>query len=198
MTKKILLGVGCLWGLSACSGGAARMRTAPDSLSVAEHLRQGDAAAARKEKSQAIEQYQAALDQDPRCIPALMALGNLAFADQDWRAARNDFQRVLKITPHDPAAINDLAMVDLAENTRLDEARERLDGVAPVSGALRPYLLDTLANIALRQNRWTDAEQALEQAQAAAPPDNPDLNHELQMTRDKLSAAVKAQLTPTR
>src|SRR4029077_3557128 len=100
----------------------------------------------------AIQQYQSALDQDRRHVPALMVLGNLAYEDHDWKKARTYFRRALKAAPGSPGIMNNLAMVDVAEGKHLDRAQRLIDQALPTAGPLTPYLLDTQAQIARRKS----------------------------------------------
>ncbi len=121
-----------------------------DVLTSSEYVTLGDSYMKKGETEAAIRQYEAALRQDPKNIPALVALGNAAYEKKDYKTARKRFKRVLKIQPDDVAGINNLAMVDLAEGKNLEKAKKRLETALPRSGALKPYLEDTLTQINLK------------------------------------------------
>ena len=57
-------------------------------------------------------------------------------------------------------------------------------------GPLKPYILDTLAHIRLRQKRYPEARAALDQAQATAP-DNDAVRQRLLETRALIDAAQR-------
>jgi len=140
----LLLGA---WVLSACAS-FPRMAESRDPLSAAEHVSLGDVYLAHGEKKPAIQQYQMALAQDRRQVPALMALGNIAFENREWGNARSYFRRALKASPGNPGIMNNLAMVDVAEGKHLDRAQKLINQALPNAGPLTPYLLDTQAQIA--------------------------------------------------
>jgi tetratricopeptide (TPR) repeat protein len=119
----------------------------PDGLTAEEHVTLGQSYAAKGENDLALREYQVAYDQNPHFYPALMALGETAYERKQWSKARSYFKKALKAIPDDPGAINNLAMVDLAEGKHLARARKNLEHALPTSGALKPYLEDTLASI---------------------------------------------------
>jgi Tfp pilus assembly protein PilF len=161
-----------------------------DPLSATEHVTLGSAYLEKNERALAVQQYEAALRKDKKYVPALMTLGNIAFEDRQWNQARSYFRRALKASPGNAGALNNLAMVDLAEGKPLDRAVEQVEKALPLAGGMRPYLLDTLANIAIRQGRIADAEIVLEQALAEAPKDNPEFQQHLAESRQRLATAT--------
>ena len=58
-------------------------------------------------------------------------------------------------------------------------------------GPLRPYILDTLAHIQLRQQRYSEALDLVEQAEKATPLENTLVREQLKATRDSIQAAAK-------
>ena len=78
---------------------------------------------------------------------AALALGDAAVRIGDLKAAEDGFLRVLALSPGDPAASNNLAMVYLQQGRRLDEAERLARGALARDPALQPYVLDTLARI---------------------------------------------------
>jgi len=152
MKARALLCTAAVWGLSACAS-LSRYTMTRDPLSPAEHAALGDTYLAQGERSAAIQQYEAAISQDKHHVQALVALGNVAYEAHDWKKARTYFRRALKAAPENAAVINNLAMVDVAEGKHLDQARRSLEKALPNAGPLTPYLSDTLAQIALREER---------------------------------------------
>ena len=114
-----------------------------DPLSAEEHIALGNAYLGQAQRQPAQEQYKMALAQNKRYMPALVALGNMAFEEQDWKTARDYFKRALKAAPTNAGVINNLAMVDLAEGKNLEEAIKSIDAALPDAGSLTPYLQDT-------------------------------------------------------
>lgn len=163
-----------------------------DTLTPQQHETLGDSYLAQGEKIHAVEQYEAALHRDRKFVPALIALGNIAFEDHAYGQARSYFRRALKIAPpDDPGISNNLAMVYLAEGKHLDRAQKLVEKSLPHAGPLIPYLLDTYANIELRQGRYTEARRALDRAAAAYPPNDPDFQRHLLESRQKLTDAMR-------
>jgi predicted Zn-dependent protease len=82
---------------------------------------------------------------------------------------------------------NNLAMVYLTQQEKLDEA-ERLANLALAQGGpLRPYVLDTMAHIYVRQGRYREAQTALNNAEALAPPYDRTLNQRLAQLQQELA-----------
>jgi Flp pilus assembly protein TadD len=125
----------------------------PDALSPQEQVTLGQTYAAQGDPDRAWREYRSAYEQDPHYYPALMALGEVSYQRKEWSHARSYFKKALKSTPGDPSAINNLAMVDLAQGKNLANARKLLESTIPTSGALKPYLEDTLASIKNQQTR---------------------------------------------
>jgi Flp pilus assembly protein TadD len=123
-----------------------------DPLNADEHARLGAAYETQGEKPAADEQYRLAIALDPRHEGAWMALGNRAFEERRFAKARRCYLRVLRLEPHHPGASNNLAMVYLAQDTRLDEAEALARDALAADGPLKPYILDTLAQIQKRRD----------------------------------------------
>ena len=162
-----------------------------DPLSAEEHTRLGAAYEAQGLRKEAVEQYKAALKKDSAYVPGWMASGNASFDAGDLKSAKRSFRRALKLSPQHAGAGNNLAMVYLAQNTNLDKAEQLAQEALAQGGPLKPYILDTLAHIYLRQKRYCEARAALEQAQAVAPPDNDAVGKRLLETRALIDAAQR-------
>jgi len=175
-----------LLSVSACSH-MPRMESAHDTLSPAEHRKLGEAYLSHGEKKAAREQYEMALEGDSHSITALVSLGNIAFEENNLKKSRRYFREALKIDPGNAAIVNNLAMVDVMEGKHLTRAKALLDQALPTAGPTTPYLLDTLANIAILEGRMADASQALDQAEAAAPKSDADFPKHIQETREKIT-----------
>ena len=164
-----------------------------DALAPEEHIRLGTSYEAQGLRAEALAQYQAAVRRDPACAEGWLALGNIAFTDGRLNEAETSFRKALKASPHHPGASNNLAMVALARGSGLPEAEALAQDALRQGGPLRPYILDTLANIYLRERRYADAAAAIDQAEAAAPPDSLPVRAQLLATRDSIKAAAAAQ-----
>jgi len=157
-----------------------------DPLSAEEHVRLGASYEAQGLNGAAVEQYKAALHLQKNNIPALVAWGNLAFEQGDLKNAEACYHRILRLNPNHAGANNNLAMVYLATGKQLDKAEQCAQRALKQGGPLKPYVLDTLATIYIREGRISEAQKALDEAVAAAPEDNKPLRDQLARTREKL------------
>src|SRR5262249_7320581 len=108
--------------LTGCATLRRPLGLSRDPLSAQEHVTLADTYMAQQETSLAVQQYQDAVRKDKHILKAWIALGNIAYADKDWKHAESYFRKALKAAPGDPAASNNLAMVYLAEGKHLDKA----------------------------------------------------------------------------
>lgn len=136
--------------LTSCAG-LPRVIRAADPLTAEEHARLGAAYESQGLAEAAQRQYLRALVLDRRHTGAWMALGNAAYAAGDFGKAARRYRRVLRLEPGHPGAANNLAMVYLAQDRRLPQARALAEGALERAGPLRPHVLDTLAQIAKRE-----------------------------------------------
>ena len=164
-------------------------------ITPAEHITLANAYLAQGDQKGAIRQYEDALREDKKYVPALVALGNLEFEAKNFPKARAYFERAHKAAPKDAAVVNNLAMVYLAEGKDLKGIDIMVEDALEGAGPVAPYLWDTLANIAIQQGRYADADNALKKAAETAPPQDADFQKNLQASRDKLASAVKKPTT---
>lgn len=161
-----------------------------DALDPQEHVRLGSSYEAQGLRAEAVAQYEAAVRRDPACAEGWVALGNVAFTDGRLEAAESAFRTALKAAPHHPGACNNLAMTIMARGGSLAEAEALARDALGQPGALRPYILDTLANIRFRQRRYAEALDLVDQAEAATPADGALVRAQLKATRDGIQAAA--------
>jgi tetratricopeptide (TPR) repeat protein len=127
---------------------------------------------------------------DPGDFQNFMAFGNMAFEDHRWPFARKCFLLAHEEEPENADAVYKVAMTDLLDDKDLGRARWMAEQVLPAANPQdAPRLLDTLARIALRQGRYADAKSALDQAQSAAPGEDPELPDLLRDSDDSLAQA---------
>lgn len=174
---------------AGCSHLPPLTRRASDALDPREHVRLGESYEAQGMRPEAAAQYEAAVRRDPSFVEGWVALGNLAFADGRFAAAEKAFRRAVKAAPLNPAALNNLAMTIMAREGGLDEAEALVRRALAQPGELRPYALETLANIRLRQKRYEEARDLVDQAEEAAPADNALVLGQLRATRAAVLAA---------
>ncbi len=177
---------GLMGALQACSS-LPRIVILHDPLTPQEHVTLGETYQAQDKTELAVREFEAALRGQQDYAPALVALGNLSFEAGRLQQAEDYYRRVLDAAPDHPAAGNNLAMVYLTRGERLDEAERLARGATAQEDPLRPYALDTLARIYLRQKRYREAQTALEQALTAAPSGNTPLQERLAQTQRELT-----------
>lgn len=173
--------------LAGCARAPLRVASR-DALAPEEHVRLGTAYEAQGLRAEAIGQYEAAVRRDPACAECWLALGNIAFTEGRLEEAEASFRKALKASPHHPGAANNLAMVTLARNGSLPEAEALAQDALLNAGPLRPYILDTLANIFLRERRCAEASAAIDQAEAETPAENRPVRDQLLETRRNIGA----------
>lgn len=181
-----------LAGLLAGCAGLPRLAGYRDALSPEEHLRLGTAYEAQSLRQEALKQYKTAVRVDKECTECWLALGNYEFTDGRFGEAGAAFRKALKADPQHPGAANNLAMALLAGNGSLAEAEALARRALPNAGALRPYVLDTLANILLRQGRYAEAAAAIDKAEAETPAENGPVRSQLLETRKAIALARQA------
>ena len=176
-----------LGSLQACSG-LPRLVVLHDPLTPEEHVKLATAYQSQGLKELAAKEFQTALRQQREYPPALVGLGNLSFESGSFQEAEEYYRRALAVAPDDPSANNNLAMVYLSRGERLDEAERMAQKALEQGGPLRPYVLDTLASIDVRQGRYKEAKAALDEAEALAPLENKTLRERLAEARRELAA----------
>lgn len=186
--QKLILYIALSCGLTACAH-LPPLIGQQDALSAKEHAQLGAAYEAQGLQTEAAAQYEAAARKDPAEVEAWVALGNLSFNAGDWAGAERYYRRALKASPHHAGAGNNLAMVYLAQDKNMDQAEGLAAEALTQAGALKPYILDTLANIYLRQRRYAEARTAVKQALAAAPAGNAEFDARLRQTKEKIDQA---------
>jgi tetratricopeptide (TPR) repeat protein len=185
VVQAVLL-AGWLGVVQACSG-LPRIVVLHDPLTPQKHVTLGESYLARSLWEPASREFNAALRQQPEFVPALIGLGNLAFETNALEEAERFYRRALAAAPGHPGAGNNLALVNLARGERLNEAEGLARSAAERGGAIRPYALDTLARIYMRQGRYREAGVALEEAAAMVPAENRDFHQELNRSRQELA-----------
>ncbi len=194
MTKNFLFALAAGgWILTGCSSHMALLTQNKTLLSPAEYVTLGHVYETQGDKPLAAKQYEAALNQDKKYVPALVALGNIAFEEEEFKKARKYFQRAHKVDAKDPAVLNNLAMAYLAEDKYVNGLDEKVKGALKTEGPATPYLWDTLAQIAIIQGRYTEAEMAIARASETAPASDPTFIQRLQSTRDQLADASRSE-----
>ncbi len=159
-----------------------------DTLAPREHYRLGSIYEEQGLWADAATQYRKATERDPSHAEGWLALGNIEFRAGRYPSAETYYRKALKAEALHPAAANNLAMTLLARGGDLDEAEMLAQGALPDAGALRPHVLDTLANIELRRRRYPQAMRFIEEAVAAVPEEERGVREQLLATRDAILA----------
>jgi tetratricopeptide (TPR) repeat protein len=175
--------------LSSCA--SLGIKGPPDPLSADEHMRLGASYEQQGLRSSASREYGAALRKQKDFLPALMALGNVAFQNGDLIEAEIYYRKVLRRVPGHAGANNNLAMVLLVRGARLEAAENHAKTALKNAGPFRPYVLDTLANVYMRQGRFPDAKVVLDEAEASCGPSNALLREHLGQSRRQLMSYSK-------
>lgn len=178
----------CL-GLTACAG--VRGQHAEDPLTADEHMRLGASYDDQGLRGAAAKEYAAALRRQKDYLPAMMALGNAAFQGGDLIEAEIYYRKVLKLVPDHAGANNNLAMVFLVRGSRLEYAETLAKTALKQAGPFRPYVLDTLANVYMREGRYPQAKDALDEAERGCSPANGLLREHLAQSRHTLETYSK-------
>lgn len=173
---------------SACSD-LPQVRVMHDPLTPEEHVTLGLAYEVEGRPELAAREYDDALRKEHGYMPALIGLGNLAFDRGAMKEAEAYYRQALSTAPEDPGVNNNLAMVYLTQQEKLGEA-ERLANLALAQGGpLQPYVLDTMAHIYARQGRYSEAQTALNNAEALAPPYDRALHQRLTQLQQELATS---------
>ena len=158
-----------------------------DPLTAPEHMALGESYVQQGHSDLASREFEAALKQQPNYVPAFVALGNLAFHNQSLTAAEFYYRRALELSPAHPVAANNLAMVYLSKEEKFDEVERLARTALQHESQLKPYILETLATLYLKQDKLIDAQTVLEQADAITPPTNTSLLTRLSQLRQELT-----------
>jgi len=181
----VLYGVAMGAVLSACAD-LPHLRVLHDPLTPEEHVTLGLTYEIQGHRDLATREYRTALTQESGYVPALIGLGNVAFAEGELEESETYYQQALQASPEHPGANNNLAMLYLARDGNLREAERLALRALAQRGPLRPYVLDTLAHIYARQGRSKEALAALEEAETAAPSQDKILHQRLIRLRNQL------------
>jgi Tfp pilus assembly protein PilF len=142
-----------------------------DPLSGEEHIKLGSVYASQGKAGLARDQYQAAVKQDPRNARAWSLLGDTAYLLKDYAGAERAYDSALDLDPSNGDLHNNLAWVFVQRERKLGTARDLVTKALELNPANRPYYLDTLGSILLKEGNAADAVIALEESVRTIPPD---------------------------
>jgi tetratricopeptide (TPR) repeat protein len=158
-----------------------------DPLTAQEHVALGEAYQAKGLKDAAEKEFRAAIEREADYVPALVSLGNLAFENNDYQQAEDYYRHALQRQPDHPQANNNLAMVYLTRGERLAEAEQLVHNALKGAPALRPYVLDTLVGLYLKQGRLNEAAAALDEAERSVTAGPDALRERFKQLRTELT-----------
>jgi Flp pilus assembly protein TadD len=188
MRRNVLLSVLVLvtFGIGGCSL-SKRVVIPHDPLTASEHVALGEAYQAKGLKEPAEKEFRAALDREADFVPALVSLGNLSFENGDLQQAEDYYGHALQRQPEHPQASNNLAMVYLTRGERLAEAEQLAHQGLKGPASLRPYVLDTLVALYMKQGRFNEAEAALDEAEKSVTAGPEALRERFKQLRTELT-----------
>jgi pentatricopeptide repeat protein len=158
-----------------------------DPLTAEEHVTLGEAYRHKGLSDAAEREFQAALNRRPEHVPALVALGNLSFDSGTSQAAEDYYRRALAQDPTHPHANNNLAMVYLSRGERLPEAEQLARKALQGPPGLRPYVLETLITLYIKQGRLEEARTVLSEVQQDGLPEDETLRNRFRQLRAELT-----------
>jgi Tfp pilus assembly protein PilF len=153
--------------LSGCS--LPKIIVLHDPLSAEEHLRLGTIYDSQGKTDLAREQYRLAADQDKKNGKAWTLYGDLSLRSGDNPEAKRAYEKALDLDPVNGDLYNNLAWVSVQQGTDLQGARELVQKALELKPANRPYYLDTLGVILLKQGKASEAVAALRESVATIP-----------------------------
>lgn len=152
-TERLVMPLSTFEHTWARSGYWGMVTLAPGHLPVAaDEAAVVDALVAFEQNGDARQTYAAALERWPDNVVLALGLGNTAYAAGDKAAAASAYARASALHPDSGAAANNLA-VALMDLGQLPAARSAAEHALALGGPWRDAAMDTLASIALAEQR---------------------------------------------
>lgn len=178
--------------LSGCS--IPKIIVLHDPLSAEEHLRLGSIYETQGKPDLARDQYRMAAEQDPKNLKAWRLLGDLASSLDDLKQAEKAYAKALDLDPRSGDLHNNLAWVYAKRDRRLGRARELVERALELTPEHRPYYLDTLGVLQLKQGKPEEAVASLAEAVSTIPESRHEMLAEAYgHLADALAAAGRAE-----
>lgn len=140
-----------------------------DPLSADEHARLGRIYESQGKDDLALAQYKAGIKKDKRNVLLWRYLAELSYRQGDFKTAENALEKAAKLQPKDGDLYNNLAWVYIKQDRKLEKAEGLARKALVLTPEKRPYYLDTLGVVLLRQGRIDEAVRALEEAVISIP-----------------------------
>jgi tetratricopeptide (TPR) repeat protein len=146
-----------------------------DPLSPQEHFTLGSIYEKRGEMALALREYEAALERDPRFLPAMIRLGELSYAMGEYGRAERHYRKAIKLAPRDGDLYNNLCWTYLSQGKKLKRAESLIMRAMELNPEHQGYYLDTLGAIYLKGHRYREAIKALQAATSFFDETEPEL-----------------------
>lgn len=159
--------------LSGCS--LPQIIVLHDPLSADEHVKLGGIYDSQGKTALARDQYRFAVKQAPENIRAWSLLGDSAFRLKEYPEAEKAYGKALDLDPKSGDLLNNLAWVYIQQDKRLGEAQELVQAALEHAPDRRPYYLDTLGVLFLKDGKVPEAIAALKESSETIPRDQPEL-----------------------
>jgi len=145
-----------------------------DPLSADEHVKLGNIYESQEKSTQALEQFRAAVQADPKHVQAWLLLGELAYKQGAYPEAETAYQKATKLQPDNGDINNNLAWVYIQQRKKLEKAEALTARAMTLTPEHKPYYLDTRGVILLRSGRVQEAIAVLREAVETLPEDKPE------------------------
>ncbi len=178
--RRIILPLLLITLTSSGCGHLPKIRILHDPLTAQEHLALGVSYESQGKLDPAISEYKAALKKNSKevGVTPLLYLGNAHAQRKEYKEAEGYYRKALAREPANGQALNNLAWVYLQQKIKLKEAEMLLSQAldqSPRDDPNRPGYLDTFAEVLIAQGRYIEGLSLLEQAEALADQNNPEL-----------------------
>ncbi len=186
--------VSALLFLSSCS--LPRIIILHDPLTPEEHDNLGRIYESQGKPDLALEQYREALQENKKHLPTLLLLGDLSYQTGKYPDAESAYQKVIDLDAKNAGAMNNLAWVYIKTGKNLDKAKELAGAALQLEPGRRPFYLDTLGVVLLKQGDAAGAVKVLQESVDTLPKDQQELLTEAQgHLAEAHKAAEKAEKT---
>jgi Tfp pilus assembly protein PilF len=146
-----------------------------DPLSAEEHVKLGGIYDSQGKTGLAREQYRFAVKMAPENVRAWSLLGDSAYREKDFPEAEKAYGKALDLDPTNGDLRNNLAWVYVQQDKKLGKAQDLVMRALELAPDHRPYYLDTLGVILLKEGKVPDAIAALKESTETIPRSQPDL-----------------------
>jgi len=174
MIKRTVLSLTYLLALVLSGCSLPQIIVLHDPLSAEEHLRLGGIYDSQGKAGLARDQYRIAVKQAPKNVRAWSLLGDSAFRMKDYPEAEKAYEKALDLDPKNGDLLNNLAWVYLQQEKKLGKAQGLVQAALEHAPARRPYYLDTLGVLFLKDGKVPEAIAALKESSETIPRDQPE------------------------